>query len=71
MCFSAFVVKEFPELESKFEECVQEAIKYASTIDGFDELVDPRTLARHFWGLRPSHYVLHATRREEKKRKLS
>ena len=54
------------ELESRFEERVQEAVRYASTIGDFDELVDCRTLARHYLGLEPSHYVLHAIRREEK-----
>ena len=43
-------MKECPELEVKFEERVQEAVKYASTIEDFDELVDPRTLARHCLG---------------------
>ena len=43
-------MKERHELESRFEECVQEAVKYASTIEDFDELVDPRTLAHHCLG---------------------
>ena len=66
-----FVVKERLELEGKFKERVQEAIKYASTIDDFDELVDPRTLAHHCLGPEPSDYVLRAIDREEKKRELS
>ena len=37
-----------------------------SSIDDFDELVDPLTLARHCLGPEPSHYVLHALRCEEK-----
>ena len=69
--FFRFVVKEHPELEDKFEERVQEAIKYASTIEDFDELVDPHMLARHCLGLEPSTYVLHALDREERKRELS
>ncbi|KAL0017640.1 hypothetical protein SO802_004709 [Lithocarpus litseifolius] len=56
------------ELESTFEERVQEAIKYASTIDDFDELVDPWTLAHHCLGSEPSHYVLRTICREEKKK---
>ena len=60
-----FVVKECPDLEDKFKERVQEAIKYASTIDDFDELVDPHTLACHCLGPKPSDYVLHALDREE------
>ena len=39
--FFCFAVKERPELESKFEERVREAIRYMSTIDEFDKLVDP------------------------------
>lgn len=64
-------MKDRPELESKFEERVQEAIKYASTIEDFDKLVNPRTLARHCLGPEPSYYVLRALKREEKKSKLS
>ena len=71
MCFSVFVAKERPKLKSGFEERVQEAIKYVSTINDFNELVDPRTLARHCLGLEPSLYVLRAICREEKKSKLS
>ena len=33
-------------------------IKYARTIDDFDELVDPRKLAHHCLGPEPSLYVL-------------
>ena len=66
-----FVVKERPELEGKFEERVQEAIKYASTIEDFDELVDPHMLARHCLGLKPSFYVLRALDREERKHESS
>ena len=65
--FSYSVVKERPELESRFEERIQEAIKYVSTIDDFDKLVDPRTLARHCLGPKPSLYVLQAINREERK----
>ena len=64
-------MKECPELEGKFKERVQKAIKYTSTIDDFDELVDLRTLAHHCFGPEPSNYVLCAIDREEKKRELS
>ena len=40
-------------------------------MEDFDELVDPRTLARHCLGPEPSYYVLRALEREEKKSKLS
>ena len=42
-------MKERPKLKSKFEERVQEAVKYANTIEDFDELVDPRTFVT-IWG---------------------
>ena len=72
MCFFFFlVVKEHPDLESQFKERVQEAIKYARTIDNFDELVDPHTLARHCLGPKPSLYVLQTINREQRKRESS
>jgi len=66
-----FVVKACLELEGKFKERVQEAIKYASTIDDFDELVDLWTLARHCLGPEPLDYILRAIDQEEKKCELS
>ena len=63
---TCFVIKERPELKSKFRGHVQAIIEYASTIKDFDKLVDPRTLARHCLGSEPSHYILRAIRREEK-----
>ena len=57
---------ERPELESQFEGCIWEAVKYVCTIDDFDELVDLWILPRHCLGPTPSHYVLHAIPREEK-----
>ena len=63
-------MKERPDLESKFNERVQAAVKYARTIEDFNELIDPRTLTRHCLGSEPSLYVLSALDREEKKRKL-
>ena len=53
-------------MESRFEERVRVAIRYASTIDDFNELADLWTLARHCLGPKPSHYVLRAIRQEEK-----
>ena len=66
-----FAVKGHPELESKFEERVQAAIRYARMIEDFGDLIDPRTLARHCLGPEPSLYVLSTLDREERKRKLS
>ena len=64
--FFCFAVKERPKLESKFEEHVQEAIRYASMIDNFNELVDPWTLACHCLGPNLFHFVLRAIRQEER-----
>ena len=64
-------MKEHPKLKSRFEECVQEVVKYASTIEDFDKLVDPQILARHCLGLEPSHYDPRAIHQEERKLKLS
>ena len=69
-CFLPFTVKKRPDLESKFDKRVQAAFKYARTIEDFNELIDPRTLARYCLGPEPSLYVLSALDREEKKRKL-
>ena len=69
-CVLLFTVKERPGLDNKFDERVQAAVKYAGTIEDFNELIDPRTLARHCLGPEPSLYVLNALDREEKKRKL-
>ena len=69
-CVLHFVVKERPELESEFDKQVQAAIEYARTIEDFNELIDPRTLARHCLGPEPSLYVLSALDWEEKKHKL-
>ena len=70
LLMSTLAVKDRPELEAKFVERVQAAIKYARTIEDFGELIDPRTLARHCLGPEPSLYVLSTLDREERKRKL-
>ena len=69
-CVLPFAVKERPDLESKFDEWVQVAVKYAGMIEDFNELIDARTLACHCLGPDPSLYVLSTLDREEKKRKL-
>ena len=69
-CVLLFSVKEHPDLDNKFDGRVQAAVKYAATIEDFNELIDPRTLARHCLGPEPSLYVLSALDREEKKCKL-
>ena len=62
LCVFCIASKEHPELESQFVERVQETIKYTSTIDDFDKLVDPQTLTRHCLGLEPSNFVLRTIR---------
>ena len=64
------IVKDHPKLKGRFDEQVQAAVEYARTIEDFNKLIDPRTLARHCLGPEPSLYVLSALDREEKKRKL-
>ena len=63
-------MKKRPDLESKFDERVQAAVKYARTIEDFNELIDPCTLACHYLGPDTSLYVLSALDREEKKCKF-
>ena len=64
--FFCVIVRDHPKLESRFEERVWAAVEYVSTIDNFDDIVDPRTLARHFLGPEPSHYILNAIHHEER-----
>ena len=61
-----FAIKESFELKSRYKERVQVATEYAKTIDDFDELVDPQSLAHHFLGPEPSPFILHAIEIEEK-----
>ena len=61
------IVKEGPRLKSKCKKRVQAAIEYMKMINDFDDLVDPRTLAYHFLGLKPSSFIiLRAIEIEEK-----
>ena len=62
-------VKRRPKLKSRYRKCVEAAIEYAKTIDDFDDLVDPRTLALHCLGPEPFSYILHTIEIEEKKSK--
>ena len=49
---------------------MEAAIEYVKTIDDFDDLVDPRTLACHCLGPEPSTYILRANEIEEKSKCL-
>ena len=62
-------MKRRPKLKSSYIERVEKAIKYALTIENWDDLVDPRTLAFYNLGPDPSAYVLRLLRIEEKKSK--
>ena len=60
-------MKRRPKLKSRYNERVEKAIEYALTIESWDNLVDPRTLAFYNLGPDPSSYVLHTLIIEEKK----
>ena len=62
----ALTVKKGPRLKSKCKKSTQAAIEYMKMIDDFDDLVDPRTLAHHFLGLKPLSFILHAIEIEDK-----
>ena len=49
--------------------CVEKAVEHAKTIEDWDDLVDPRTLAFYCLGPEPSAYVLRNINIEEKKSK--
>ena len=62
-------VKRQPKLQSRHKEHVKKAIEYALTIENWDDLVDPQTLAFYNLGPDPSFYVLRGLGIEEKKSK--
>ena len=54
----SLAVKRRPKLKSKYQDRVEKAIEYARTIESWEDLVDPRTLAFYCLGSNPSPYVL-------------
>ena len=56
-------------MKSKYQGCVEKAIEYAKTIESWDDLVDPWTLAFYCLGPDPSSYVLRLIDIEGKKSK--
>ena len=62
-------VKRWPKLKSRYKKRIEKAIVYVKTIEDFDNLVDPRTLAFYCLGLEPSAFVLCNIEIEEKKSK--
>ena len=69
--YHLYIVKKRPKLKSKYRHPVEAAVEYTKTIDDFDDLVYPQTLARHCLGLEPFAYVLRAIEIEEKKNECS
>ena len=63
------VAKRRLKLKSRYKERVEKAIEYVKTIEDFDDLVDPWTLAFYCLSPEPSAFVLHNLDIEEKKRK--
>ena len=63
-------VKRWPKLKSRYKERVSKAIEYARTIEDFNDLVDPRTLAFHCLGLEHFSFGLRNIEIEEKKSSL-
>ena len=62
-------VKRRPKLKSRYTGRVEKAIEYTPTIENWDDLVDPRTLAFYNLGPDLSAYVLRLLSIEEKKSK--
>ena len=57
-CSISFAVKRRPKLKSKYQGRVEKAIEYAESIESWDDLLDPWTLAFYYLGPDPSPYVL-------------
>ena len=62
-------VKRRPKLKSRYRQSVEAAIEHVRTIEDFDDLVNPRTLAFHCLGPEPSAFILRNIEIEEKKSK--
>ena len=62
-------IKQQPRLKSKYKQRVVAAIEYVRTIEDFDDLVNPQTLALHCLRPEPSAFVLQTIVIEEKKSK--
>ena len=62
-------MKRRPKLKSRYTGRVEKAIEYAPTIENWDDLVDPRTLASYNLEPDPSAFILCLLSIEEKKSK--
>ena len=58
-----------PQTKSKYQGHIEKAIEYAKSIESWDDLLDPRTLAFYCLSPNPSPYVLRSINIEEKKSK--
>ena len=56
-------------MKSRYRERAQKAIEYTRTVENWDDLVDPRTLAFYCLGPEPSAFVLKTLSIEGKKSK--
>ena len=65
----SYAVKRRPKLKSRYKGRFEKAIEYARTIEDFDDLVDPRTLAFYCLGLELFAFVLQNIEIKEKKSK--
>ena len=62
-------VKRRPKLKSRHKEHIETAIGYVETIENWDDLVDPQTLAFYNLSPDPSSYVLRQVEIKGKKSK--
>lgn len=60
-------MKRRPKLKSRYKERVEQAIEYTQTIESWDDLVDPRTLAFYNLDPDPFSFVLRNIEIEGKK----
>ena len=67
----SWAVKRRLKLKSKYSHHVMATIEYTKTIDDFDDLIDPRTLALRCLSPESSTFVLGIIDIEEKKSKYS
>lgn len=65
------LVKRRPKLKSRYRERVQNAIEYSQTIESWDDLVDPKTLAFYCLEPEPFAFVLKNLEIEGKKKMTS
>uniref|UniRef100_A0A7N2LXK1 RING-type E3 ubiquitin transferase n=1 Tax=Quercus lobata TaxID=97700 RepID=A0A7N2LXK1_QUELO len=60
------LVSDHPTLKERYQGLIEAALKFALTIDNFDDLVDPHHLYDCCFGPEPSAFVLKKIAREEK-----